>query len=99
MKEQPIIVFAKWRVKQGSLDTVLNLLKEAGASSRAEEGNLFYTVHQSTTEPNSLILHEGYTNEEAMAIHRSSAHFQEVVVGQIVPLLEEREINITTQLD
>ncbi|OOQ60529.1 putative quinol monooxygenase [Mucilaginibacter pedocola] len=98
MEQQPIHVFAKWRVQDGKLDTVLALLNQAAIQSRQEEGNLFYRLHQSTTDANTIVLFEGYANEEALAAHRSSEHFQTVVVGQIVPLLAEREVTVTTEL-
>jgi autoinducer 2-degrading protein len=98
MNEQPIHVFAKWQVKEGQLAAVLNLLAEVSQKSTAEEGNLFYKVHQSTGDPNIVILFEGYKNEAALDAHRNSEHFQTLVIGKIVPLLETREVIITTPL-
>ncbi|WP_343690981.1 putative quinol monooxygenase [Chitinophaga sp.] len=94
-----IYVFAKWQVKEGQLNTVLELLKVAAAKSREEEGNLFYDIHQSQQDVNTLLLYEGYTSEAAVAEHRNSAYFQELVVGQIVPLLENREVTVASKLD
>lgn len=96
MSNQPIHVFAKWQVKEGQLDNVLQLLTEAVKKSREEAGNLFYTVNQSTTDAHTLMLYEGYVNEAAVNEHRNSAHFQETVIGQIVPLLENREVILAT---
>lgn len=98
MNQQAINVFAKWQVKEGELDTVLNLLTEAIKQSRAEKGNLFYKLHQSNTDANTLILFEGYKDEAAVAEHRASEHFQNIVLGQIVPLLENREVVVATEL-
>ncbi len=99
MNKQPIHVFAKWQVKDGHIDTVLALLTQAVRESRKEEGNLFYQVHQSNTDANTLILFEGYADEAAVTAHRNSEHFQTVVVGQIVPLLENREVILTTPIN
>lgn len=98
MEQQPIHVFAKWQVKYGEIDTALNLLTEVVSKSTAEEGNLFYKVHQSNTDANMLILFEGYKDEAALATHRNSEHFQTLVVGKIVPLLEAREVIVTVPL-
>lgn len=98
MNQIPVHVFATWEVKEGHLDTVLSLLSQAAVKSREEEGNLFYDIHQSNTDANTIILFEGYTSNEAVAEHRSSAHFQEIVVGKIVPLLESREVILTTPI-
>ncbi|MBO9565164.1 MAG: antibiotic biosynthesis monooxygenase [Niastella sp.] len=99
MSQKPVHVFATWKVKDGQLDTVLSLLAEVAKKSVAEEGNLIYKVHQSNTEPNTLILFEGYKDEAAVAEHRNSAHFQTLVIGKIVPLLENREVVLATQLE
>ncbi len=98
MSQQPVYVFAKWRVKEGNVDTVLHLLTEAAKKSTAEEGNLFYNIHQSNTDVNTLVLSEAYKDEAALAAHRESVHFQTLVVGRIVPLLEEREVILTSRL-
>jgi quinol monooxygenase YgiN len=98
MSQKPVHVFATWKVKEGQLDTVLNLLTEVAKKSVEEEGNLIYKVHQSNTEPNTLILFEGYKDEAAVAQHRNSEHFQTLVIGKIVPLLESREVVLATQL-
>jgi len=97
--QKPIHVFATWKVKEGETDTVLNLLKTVHTETIKEEGNLFYKIHQSTTDTNILVLFEGYTNDAAVAEHRNSSHYQDVVVQQIVPLLENREVFVTTPLE
>lgn len=99
MNSKTIITFAKWQVKQGNLETVVSLLKEAVAKSSAEEGNLKYEVYQGNDNENILMLFEEYKNQEALEFHRNSAHFQDVVVGKIVPLLENREVLISSLLN
>jgi quinol monooxygenase YgiN len=98
MSQESITVFAKWQVKDGQLSAVLNLLSEVAAKSIAEKGNLFYRVHQSNDDANTIILFEGYKNEAALAEHRNSEHFQTLVIKEIVPMLENREVLLTTEL-
>jgi quinol monooxygenase YgiN len=98
MSQQPVYVFAKWQVKEGQLDTVLNLLAEVAKKSIEEKGNLFYKIHQSNSDANTLILFEGYTSGSAAEEHRNSAYFQNLVIGQIVPRLENREVIPVSQL-
>ena len=92
MKSKTITTFAKWQVKEGQLGNVLSLLKEAVAKSSAEAGNLNYRVFQGNENSHTLMLFEEYVDREALDFHRSSPHFQEVVVQKIVPLLENREV-------
>lgn len=92
MSTTPVYVFAKWQVKEGNLSTVLSYLKEAAQKSREEQGNLFYKLHQSASDANTLLLYEGYADEAAAEAHKNSDHFQEIVIKSIIPLLENREV-------
>ncbi|OXA88960.1 putative quinol monooxygenase [Flavobacterium hercynium] len=94
--QNPVHVFATWKVKEGQIENVLNLLKTVHDESVKEKGNLFYTIHQSNSDANTLVLFEGYTNDDAVLQHRESVYFQEIVLGQIVPLLEKRDIILAT---
>ncbi|GGN13863.1 hypothetical protein GCM10010967_57540 [Dyadobacter beijingensis] len=98
MSAKQITTFAKWEVKAGKLGEVLALLAKLAPPSRNEPGSLSYTVYQSNADPNVIVLLEVYTDETALADHRSSAHFQQIVIQQIVPLLENREVVLTTEL-
>ena len=99
MVTTPVHVFARWKVKEGNLQEVLKILKVLREKTLMEKGNLFYRVHQSKADGNTLILFEGYANEPAQKAHMDSDHFKSLAVGQIVPLLEEREVFITTPIE
>jgi autoinducer 2-degrading protein len=99
MEQKPVYVFAKWQVKEGKLDIVLKLIAEVAKKSVEEKGNLFYKIHQSNSDANTLILFEGYTNEAAVDEHRNSAHFQTLVIGNIIPNLESREVILASELN
>ena len=98
MSKIEITTFAKWQVKPEALDTVLELIAQATIASKKESGNLVYEAYQSTTEKNTIVLLERYENEEALNAHRSSIHFQEIVVGKIVPMLLNREVIVSTAI-
>ena len=97
--QNPVHVFATWKIKEGQIENVLHLLKAVHDESIKEEGNLFYKVHQSNSDVNTIVLYEGYSNEIAVAEHRNSVHFQDLVLGKIVPLLDNREIILAKALD
>ncbi len=99
MKPKTIFTFAKWQVKPGSLSLVLSLLKEVAAKSTAEPGNLQYQAFQANDNDHTILLFEEYKDQQAVDVHRASAHFQEVVVRQIVPLLENREVVMAGVVD
>jgi quinol monooxygenase YgiN len=94
-----VYVFAKWQVKEGQIDAVLSLLTDVVRESTQEPGNLFYKIHQDKQEANTLVLYEGYVDEAAVDAHRQSAHFQDVVIGKIVPLLANREVVVANLLE
>lgn len=98
METKPIYVFAKWQVKEGKLEAVLQLLEEVVVKSRQENGNLIYQVYQSSADAHTIMLYEAYKDEMALMDHRNSDHFQSVVITQIVPLLEQREVALTQEL-
>jgi (4S)-4-hydroxy-5-phosphonooxypentane-2,3-dione isomerase len=98
MDHKNVFVHAKWQVKEGKLDAVLQLMKEAGEKSVQEEGNLFYKLHQSQEDQNTIILYEGYVDANAVDVHRNSEHFQNIVLEQVVPLLENREVILMNRL-
>lgn len=99
MDEKRIYTFAKWQVKEGSLEKVLQLVAEVTEKSLKESGNLAYNVFQSNADPNMVVLFEGYINLAALNEHRDSKHFQNIVVAQIVPELLNREVILTKQLE
>ena len=94
--EKELIV--KWRIKETETPRILTLLKELVEKTRTEPGNISYNIYQSVENPNELILHERYVDSDAVEIHKSSDHYQHTVLGQIIPHLEIREVNILTKL-
>jgi quinol monooxygenase YgiN len=98
MKQKPVYTFAKWQIKEGHLQTVLDLLSELIQKSTSEEGNLVYKIHQSLSDSHTLILFEGYKDEKALDMHRGSEHFKNLVIRQIVPLLDTRELIVANEI-
>ncbi|QES89998.1 putative quinol monooxygenase [Rhizosphaericola mali] len=98
MKDNIVSVFAKWQVAEGKIETVISLLKEAVVKSSAEEGNLKYEIFQEKENDHTILLFEQYINQEAADFHRKTPHFQEVVVQKILPLLEKREVIVTSEV-
>lgn len=99
MSQQPVYTFAKWQVKEGRLENVLGLLAKVAAKSVEEKGNLFYKIHQSNSDANMLMLYEGYTDAAAVEAHRNSDYFQNIVLAQIIPQLENREVILASEIE
>src|SRR4051812_20365732 len=85
-------VIARYTVQPGNEDAVVALLRELAEASRAEPGNLSFVAHRSLDDPREIVLLERYASRDAFAAHRESRHFQELVLGRIVPLLDSRVV-------
>jgi len=99
MSGTPIHTFAKWKVRPGQLENVLLILKELKAKSIQEKGNLFYQVHQDNSDPNTLILFEGYSDDSALALHRNAGYYKQAVIENLRSLLTDREVILTTPIE
>ena len=99
MSSTPIHAFAKWKIRSGQLENVLLILKELRAKSIQERGNLFYQVHQDNSDPNTLILFEGYSDDSALTLHRNAGYYIQAVVEDLRPLLADREVILTTPVE
>lgn len=98
MSSSPVYIFAKWQINAGEKENVLKLLSDVAAKSVEEAGNIFYKVFQSSTEPDTLLLYEAYKNEEALAEHRNAEYFKQIVIGQIVPKLQHRDVTVASEI-
>jgi quinol monooxygenase YgiN len=94
-----IVLVAHYRAQAGQGDAVAEALREAIAASRAEPGNLMYTIQRSVEDPDEFVLYEQYDDEAAVDAHRASSHFQEIVVGRVIPMLESREFGLYTPVE
>lgn len=94
--EKELIV--KWKIKESETPRILMLLPQMVEKTRNEQGNIFYNVYQSANDANELILHERYADNDALEAHKTSGHYQEIVVEQIIPHLETREVTIINKL-
>ena len=89
-----ITVVARWQPAGGVHGEVLALIAELRPKSLAEPGCLAYEVYQSVDEPRSILLVERYRDQAALDSHKASAHYQELVVGLVLPLLSDRRVEL-----
>ena len=94
-----IAVAADWHAQPGQEETVRHLLLQAAAVREHEPGNLLYVAHQDAADPAHFLVYEQYASQAALEAHRDSAHYQQVVVAQIVPLLARRQVTFWQLLD
>ena len=70
-----IKIVAKQTVQEGKAEEFLATAKELIEKSRAEAGNVFYTLNQSRIDPNQLVFIECWKDEDAIAAHNAAEHF------------------------
>lgn len=86
-----IALVARYQVKEGNVEAVIEALEEmAPLVAQHEPDCSRYAVNRSREDPNVILLYECYTDMEAIAFHRETSHFKEIIEGRVVPLLESR---------
>lgn len=87
-------IIARWTVAKSFLPSLLPLLNALQAGSRAEPGNITYDYYQDPNAPEKILIYEEYKSDEAIEAHRSTTHFQEIAMKQILPHLEDRSVRV-----
>ena len=70
-----------------------------GAARQGGRTRLHALSRQSIAEnPDLFLLYEHYADQAALAAHRETPHFKEIIEGTIVPLLDKRERELYTSV-
>ena len=90
-KKEKTVVVARAAVKEGQEKAFIEIASKLVAATRAEEGNLFYSLYQSTENPSIFIIYEEYKDDAAFEAHANSAHFaafseatKDLMAGELV---------------
>ena len=80
-----IKIVAKNYVKPECVQAFKDTAKELIEKSRAEEGNIFYTLNVSVNDPSTLVFIENWKDQAAIEFHNKSEHFTGIVpkLGQL----------------
>lgn len=93
------VLIARYYVKPGNSAAVREALQKMAARVKADEpACLVYNANIDPQNENLYCLYEIYKDEAALAAHRETPHFKEIIEGIIVPLLEKREREIYEQV-
>ena len=87
-------VIARYTISAGQEDEVLAVLARVIEAVREEPGNLAFTAYRQVGDDRNVVLLERHASREALAAHRETAHFKDLVLGQIVPRLDSRVVEI-----
>lgn len=89
---------ALWRAAPGNCEPVRRILRALAAAAGSEPGCQRFEVLESAGQPGSFVLIERYADAGAHAAHLASAHFNDLVLTQAVPLLAHRDVQVYTVL-
>ncbi|GAA1679773.1 putative quinol monooxygenase [Microbacterium lacus] len=92
-------VVATWRAKPGEEGHIREVLSAMTTLSRAETGCIHYQAHVSATDPAEFMLYEQYVDSRAYDAHKSSDHFQAIVVNDALDHLTERTVRTFETID
>lgn len=91
-------VEARYGVKQGMVEEVLDRLGDVAADTRQEPGNVSYEFYQGVEAPGQNVILEAYHDVEDFDRHRETDHFLRLGAGCIIPRLVIRSVsNYTTK--
>ncbi len=92
MDDENIILVARFEVKAGFGPKVRKaLLRMAEEVKKNEPACLSYIVHSSLEHDDVFLLCETYKNKDALAAHRETPFFKDLIEGQVVPYLAVRQ--------
>ena len=89
-----VLVVADTSSSPENADEFGRVLERFAQACRAERGCLSYDIFRSPTQPERFVSIERYVDAEAFAAHRASAHFKEIGLGEVMPLLVARDIRM-----
>jgi quinol monooxygenase YgiN len=87
-----VLVLADTSSSPENADEFGRVLERFAQACRAEPGCLSYEIFRSTSRPERYMSIERYTDVDAFAAHRASGHFQEIGLGEVMPLVVIRDI-------
>ena len=85
-------VIARYTVTFGNELEVESLLNQLADATRAEPGNLSFATYRQLDDERKLVLLERYASLDAFTAHRATSHYNDLVLGQIVPRLDSRVV-------
>jgi quinol monooxygenase YgiN len=92
-----IVLVAHYYGKPGQGDAIQAALRQmAPLVAENEPGCKLYQASRSQENPDQFLLYEQYVDEAALLHHRETPHFQRIIEGTIIPLLEKRERELYT---
>jgi quinol monooxygenase YgiN len=85
--------------RDGEQDRAVELIRRLTEASRAEAGVVHYIAHRDPEDPRVFLMYEQYRDKAAHQEHGETEHFKDIALGELFPLMENRERNVYETLD
>lgn len=85
-----ITILVEFKFAKEDVLEAKELLKELAEESSNEEGCVFYSAMQDSSNPCKFILYEVFEDKEAQDFHKTTKHYEQILNGRIKPMVRER---------
>lgn len=72
-------IVATFNVTPETKEQVIASILKCAIPSRAESGNVYYTLTENVSDPNQLIILEEWTSQAAIDFHNTTPHFKALI--------------------
>ncbi|MFJ6384899.1 putative quinol monooxygenase [Kitasatospora sp. NPDC092039] len=86
-----LVVISDWLADSGAEQSVADLLPAVTEAALAEPGVLSFRAVRSLRDRSAFVVFAEYEDEQALAAHRESAAYQQLVLDRITPHLIDRQ--------
>ena len=93
-----LTVIATMPIKEGKMDEALQEVKGLLVNVAKEQGTVLYSVNVDTANPNTLVVVEQYTDQDALDFHSSTPYFKEFFTRASVFLGAAPEIVVLKEI-
>ena len=94
-----ITVIAKLPLQAGKSEETITQFKALMKEVATEPGTLLYSLNRKSSEPDTLIVVERYTDKAALAAHSATAHFKAFSAKLAGVLAGKPDITVLEELD
>jgi quinol monooxygenase YgiN len=90
---------ARMTTREGEEERAEGLIRRLEDASRQEPGVVHYIAHRDPDDPRVFLMYEQYRDKAAFEAHGQTDHFKELAVGELFPLMVDRQRNFYETVD
>ncbi|MBM3677930.1 MAG: antibiotic biosynthesis monooxygenase [Actinobacteria bacterium] len=86
-----LVVTASLTAKPGKAGELADAFRRLLQPTLDEPGCIMFLVHVDRDDPARFFVYEQWVDEDALAFHRETLHYREIVLGEIFHLVADRD--------